>query len=159
MINHLRPHALVALLLAGAACAPPDLEGASSDDGLPRIRIAYPTSDVGPMPLTEDCRFETLVVVNVENFTVAELDPDLTSPERGHWHAQVNNVSLPELEGRTFNTFDFGVINLPGGVGEFDLSVDLRNDRHERLAEVPEENTIDDVPLQLVAPEGVDCAG
>ncbi len=137
-----------------SACAPPELDG---QNAVPTIRIAYPTPDTGPLALTEDCLLETLIVVTVDAFELATVDASLASPDRGHWHyGDGGAVSKPVDTGATFTDGVLGLFVVGTGEQiEVRLYVDLRDDRHETIEGVPEDNTTDEVQVTVTPPEGL----
>lgn len=123
--------ALAAALLGASGCAPPDLDGAG---GLPEIRIVYPSAADQALTLDEGCQFDDLVVVAVENFTLADVDPDLVAPDRGHWHVSVegdSNITMIRT-GLPYGRLVAGPFRVAGdGLAEIAIRADLRNDLHE----------------------------
>lgn len=149
-MSRILPVVAIALLTAG--CEPPFLQP-------PTIKIAFPTGSGEPIPLDDNCRLNTLVVVTVENFTLTTIDPSLTSPSRGHWHVQIGNAAyIPVDNGSTFIELSTPVtLNAPpsGATqarGEVPILVDLRDDRHDIPAGAIEELTSDDVQVAVVGP-------
>ena len=109
-------------LLAGA-CAPPD--------PIRSIDILFPTPDTDVIPLDEDGILRTLVVVDIEGFTVLEegtADPDSTT--EGHWHIYVNDTYRGAVsDGFTTEVEETGITD-----GQpISITVSLATDRHQDI--------------------------
>lgn len=122
---------LLVSLIALLGCAPPILD---DDQGLPTLRIVYPSAADTDLVLDEGCNFDDLVVVAVENFTLADVDAALVAPDRGHWHVNVegdSNITMIRT-GLPYGRLVAGPFRVAAdGLTEIAIRADLRNDLHE----------------------------
>ena len=149
----------LALLILAVGCVPPPPVGGGLDTGVdsePALQIVFPPPDTLEIALNNNCDFQTVVAIDVDNFEL--INPAETEGDKdgqGHWHLQ---MTVPD-RGYTVVFDQSGTMleeDIP--VGELvTIRAALQSNTHEELIEITNFQSVIEVTVAAPMDTGVVC--